>query len=56
MNVLFVNRFYAPDHSATSQMLTDLAVAFAVDGTDVKIVTSRLRYDDRGRLTASAAR
>jgi len=27
-------------------MLTDLAVAFAADGTDVKVVTSRLRYDD----------
>jgi hypothetical protein len=27
--VIFVNRFYAPDESATSQMLTDLAEALA---------------------------
>ncbi|MFO1316200.1 MAG: glycosyltransferase family 4 protein [Burkholderiales bacterium] len=46
MKIVFVNRFYAPDHSATSQMLTDLAVALAADGTDVHVVTSRLRYDD----------
>jgi colanic acid biosynthesis glycosyl transferase WcaI len=46
MKVIFVNRFYAPDHSATSQMLTDLAVALAGGGTNVHIVTSRLRYDD----------
>ena len=46
MRVVFVNRFYAPDHSATSQMLTDLAVALAAVGMDVHVVTSRLRYDD----------
>jgi len=46
MKVVFVNRFYAPDHSATSQMLTDLAVALAAEGVDVHVVTSRLRYDD----------
>ena len=46
MKIIFVNRFYAPDHSATSQMLTDLAVALAAGGLDVHVVTSRLRYDD----------
>jgi glycosyltransferase involved in cell wall biosynthesis len=46
MRVIFVNRFYAPDHSATSQMLTDLATGLAAGGMDVHIVTSRLRYDD----------
>ena len=46
MKTVFVNRFYAPDHSATSQMLTDLAAALAADGSQVHIVTSRLRYDD----------
>lgn len=46
MKLVFVNRFYAPDHSATSQMLTDLAVALAASGAEVHIVTSRLRYDD----------
>ena len=46
MKIIFVNRFYAPDHSATSQMLTDLAAALAADGIPVHVVTSRLRYDD----------
>ena len=46
MKIIFVNRFYAPDHSATSQMLTDLATALAAGGADLQVVTSRLRYDD----------
>lgn len=45
MRVYFVNRFYAPDHSATSQMLSDLATHLAKIGTRVTVVTSRLRYD-----------
>lgn len=44
--VVFVNRFYAPDLSATSQMLTGIAPALAADGFDVTVVTSRQRYDD----------
>lgn len=46
--VVFVNRFYAPDHSATSQLLTDLAVSLARQGVEVAIVTSRQRYEDPG--------
>lgn len=42
--VIFVNRFYWPDQSATSQLLTDLAEHIASRGTRVVIVTSRLRY------------
>ncbi len=57
MKVVFVNRFYAPDHSATSQMLTDLATSLAADGVDVHVVTSRLRYDEPGvRLPRSEVR
>ena len=52
MKIIFVNRFYAPDHSATSQMLTDLAIALAAGGAEVQVVTSRQRYDD---ATASLA-
>lgn len=44
--VVFVNRFFYPDHSATSQLLTDLAFHLAELGWDVHIVTSRQRYDD----------
>jgi glycosyltransferase involved in cell wall biosynthesis len=43
---VFVNRYYAPDQSATAQLLTDLAQHLAAQGRDVHIVTSRLRYDD----------
>jgi glycosyltransferase involved in cell wall biosynthesis len=46
MKIVFVNRYYAPDHSATSQMLTDLATALAAAGRDIHVVASRLRYDD----------
>jgi glycosyltransferase involved in cell wall biosynthesis len=45
MKIIFVNRYYAPDHAATSQMLTDLATALASE-FQVHVVTSRQRYDD----------
>lgn len=44
--VIFANRFYHPDHSATSQMLTDVAQGLATKGWDVTVLTSRLSYDD----------
>ena len=42
--VFFVNRFFWPDISATSQILSDVAFALAHDGVPVEIVTSRLAY------------
>jgi colanic acid biosynthesis glycosyl transferase WcaI len=54
LRVLFINRFYAPDLSATSQMLTDLGQALARSGTQVTVVCSRQLYEDAGaRLPAS---
>jgi glycosyltransferase involved in cell wall biosynthesis len=44
--VIFMNRFFFPDHSATSQILTDLAFHLAGCGIDVRVVTSRQRYDE----------
>ncbi|MGA2953878.1 MAG: glycosyltransferase family 4 protein [Caulobacteraceae bacterium] len=44
--VIFVNRFFHPDHSATSQILSDLAFDLAGSGRRVVVITSRLRYDD----------
>jgi len=44
--ILFVNRFFHPDHSATSQMLSDLSFHLAERGWRVEVVTSRQRYDD----------
>ncbi len=46
LRVIFINRFFFPDHSATSQILTDLAFHLAGGGTDVHVVTSRQCYDD----------
>ena len=45
---VFVNRYYYPDQSATSQMLTDLAKALAARGFDIHVVCSRQLYDDPG--------
>lgn len=44
--VVFVNRYFFPDHSATSQILSDLAFALAHSERAVSVVTSRHRYDD----------
>ena len=46
MRIIFLNRFFFPDHSATSQILTDLAFHLAGCGIDVRVVTSQQRYDD----------
>jgi Glycosyltransferase len=51
--VVFVNRYFHPDHSATSQMLTDLAFYLASRGWQVDVVTSRQRYDDATARLAS---
>jgi colanic acid biosynthesis glycosyl transferase WcaI len=44
--IFFINRYFAPDHSATSQMLSPLAFDLADAGRSVHVVTSRQRYDD----------
>lgn len=45
VRVIFLNRFFHPDHSATSQMLSDLAFELAKTGQAVSVITSRQRYD-----------
>ena len=42
--IVFLNRFYAPDHSATAQILTDLAGDLAAHGRDVTVIASRALY------------
>ncbi|MCH8168626.1 MAG: glycosyltransferase [Proteobacteria bacterium] len=55
--VIAVNRFYWPDHSATSQLLTDLMIHLAGEGTPVTVIASRMLYDDPGqRLPARETR
>jgi colanic acid biosynthesis glycosyl transferase WcaI len=44
--VLLLNRYFFPDHSATSQLATDLAIDLAARGFEVIAITSRQRYDD----------
>lgn len=50
MHVLFINRFFYPDQSATAQMLTDLTEGLAARGFAVTVVTGRVGYlgDDPG--------
>lgn len=48
MTVVFVNRYCHPDHSATSQILSDLASSLAENGMTVTMLASRQRYDDPG--------
>ena len=56
MRVVFVNRYFHPDHSATSQMASDLAFHLASRGYEVGAITSRQRYDDpRARLSSGTA-
>lgn len=43
--IIFVNRYFYPDHSATSQMLSDLAFDLARAGYSVGVVTGRQLYD-----------
>lgn len=44
--IVFVNRFYAPDHSATAQILTDLARGLVERGYEVHVIASQGLYDD----------
>jgi colanic acid biosynthesis glycosyl transferase WcaI len=46
MRIVFVNRYFHPDHSATSQMVSDLAFHLAARGHDVEAIASCQRYDD----------
>ncbi|KCZ47249.1 glycosyltransferase family 4 protein [Hyphomonas sp. CY54-11-8] len=46
--IFFVNRFAWPDHSATSQILTQVSEALADQGHEVHIITSRARYSGGG--------
>jgi glycosyltransferase involved in cell wall biosynthesis len=52
--VVFVNRYFHPDHSATSQIASDLAFHLASRGWEVAAITSRQLYDEaHARLESS---
>jgi len=42
--IIFVNQFFYPDYSATSQFVSDLAFTLADEELDIHIITSRQRY------------
>jgi glycosyltransferase involved in cell wall biosynthesis len=44
--LIFINRFFYPDISATSQILFDLTTRLAKEGYEVHVICSRQRYDD----------
>ncbi len=41
---IFVNRYFYPDHSATSQLLTDLAFDLSSRGQNIHVITGRQLY------------
>jgi len=47
--IIFINRFFYPDLSATSQMLTDLALSLATREIEVHVIASAQAYDDPTR-------
>ena len=46
MRLLFINRFFYPDQSATARLLTDLAEELASQAIGVTVVTGRVGYLD----------
>ena len=44
--VIFLNRYFFPDHSATSQVVSAIAFALAAAGHDVHVITSQQLYDE----------
>jgi colanic acid biosynthesis glycosyl transferase WcaI len=52
VTLIFLNRYFYPDQSATSQMLSDLTFSLSTNGHDVRVITSRQLYDRAGKLLA----
>jgi colanic acid biosynthesis glycosyl transferase WcaI len=52
VTLIFLNRYFYPDHSATSQMLSDLTFSLSTNGYDVRVITSRQLYDRAEKLLA----
>ena len=56
MKVIFLNRYFYPDHSATSQMLSDLAFFMAGAGYEVCVIASARRYEEAGDVLEAQER
>jgi glycosyltransferase involved in cell wall biosynthesis len=48
ISVIFLNRFFYPDQSATSRMVSALAIHLASTGHEVHVIASRQLYDTPG--------
>ncbi len=48
--IIFLNRFFYPDESATSQLLSELAFSLAEKNLDIYVIASGLRYDDSNAI------
>ena len=53
--IVFINRFFHPDTSATSQILFELATRLAAQGLEVHVVCSRQLYDDAAAVLTPVA-
>jgi glycosyltransferase involved in cell wall biosynthesis len=53
LKVVFVNRFFFPDHSATSQLLSDFCFFLANKGFEIHVVASQQLYEDPGARLSS---
>jgi hypothetical protein len=51
--IIFLNRFFHPDHSATSQIVSDLAFHLASSAKIVHVITSRQLYEEPRAVLAS---
>lgn len=45
VRIIFLNRFFYPDHSATSELLSDLAFSLSQRGFAITVIASQLRYE-----------
>lgn len=54
MKIIFVNRYFSPDQSATSRMITSLASALTQRGYDVVALASRHYHNERGKVLPPA--
>ncbi|MFZ1108531.1 MAG: glycosyltransferase family 4 protein [Rhodomicrobium sp.] len=50
MKIIFLNRFFHPDYSATSQLLSNLAFALTRKGYEIQVITSSLSYEGTKRF------
>src|SRR5262245_49152303 len=53
--IIFINRFFYPDHSATSELLSDLVFSLVRKGIPAAVITSRLNYENAGDSLPSRA-